>query len=273
MPSVTVIIPALNEEGGIGSVLAALKMLPFPCEVIVIDDGSTDRTGAIAREGGARVLRHPVPAGYGKSIKDGIGIATGEILVLSDADGTYPIERMPDLLKGLEAGFDMTVGARQGPEYRGSFFKAPARAVFKILAEFTTGTRIPDVNSGLRAFRRADVLPHLGDLCNGFSFTTTITLLYILTGKLVGYVPIDYRKRVGRSKVRMLRDTIRTLQYLTEAILRHNPMKFFLPLAGITFIVAVIGQLLGSSMTLFIGIFIALLIFGMGGVAVALRRE
>ncbi len=124
----------------------------------------------------------------------------------------------------------MVVGARTGARYWQGFIKAPARIVFKLIVEFTTGQRVPDVNSGLRVFRKSTVLPYLGDICNGFSFTTTITLIYLLTGKSLQFVPIPYAKRSGRSKVRHIRDGIRTLQYITECIVRYNPLKLFLVL-------------------------------------------
>lgn len=228
MAQVSIVIPAFNEQDGIGRVLNALSALPGAPEVVVVDDGSTDETATAARAAGAVVVRHPANAGYGASLKSGIRAASNDIIVITDADGTYPINRIPDLVETFEQGFDMVVGARQGREYQGSFLKMPARAVFKMLVEFTTGRSIPDINSGLRVFRKSTVLPHFPEICNGFSFTTTITLIYMLTGKLVTYRPIAYEKRVGRSKVKIFRDSVRTLQYIVECIVRYNPLKLFL---------------------------------------------
>ncbi len=231
--SYSVIIPALNEEAGIASVIDRLQaLLPQP-EIIVIDDGSTDRTGEIAKSKGVTVLRHPVPGGYGRSLKNGIKAAKNEMIAITDGDGTYPLERIPDLIAKLVSGYDMAVGARQGKHYRGSFLKMPARIVFKWLVEFTTGRRVPDINSGLRAFRKREVLQYEYDLCNGFSFTTTITLIYLLTGKFVRYVPIDYAARKGRSKVRIIQDSLRTLQYIIEVIVTYNPLKLFVLMSGL----------------------------------------
>ncbi len=231
--SYSVIVPALNEEAGIAAVLDRLNALSPRPEIIVVDDGSTDRTGEIARGKGATVLRHPAAGGYGRSLKDGIKAATNDIVMITDADGTYPVERLPEFLALIERGFDMVVGARQGRHYRGSFFKMPARIVFKWLVEFATGRRIPDINSGLRAFRKSGVLPFMKDLCNGFSFTTTITLIYCLTGKFLTYVPIEYAARAGRSKVKIIHDTLRTMQYITEVIATYNPLKLFVLMAGV----------------------------------------
>lgn len=104
------------------------------------------------------------------------------------------------------------VGARTGRAYWQSLIKAPARLVFKAIMEFTAGQRVPDINSGLRVFHKWTIGPYLHDVCNGFSFTTTITLIYLLAGKCVRFLPIPYSHRMGRSKVRLLKDSIRTLQ-------------------------------------------------------------
>lgn len=238
LPSISVIIPALNEEGAIGLVIDRLRTLPLHAEIIVVDDGSNDRTGAIAASKEAIVLRHPMPGGYGRSLKDGIRRATNDVIVITDADGTYPIESIPTLVKRFAEGFDMVVGARQGIHYRGSLLKMPARALLKWLVEFTTGCSIPDINSGLRVLRRSDAMAIESELCNGFSFTTTMTLIYLLSGKYVTYLPIPYAHRIGTSKVRIVRDSLRTLQYIVEVIARKNPVKLFGLLAGIHSILA-----------------------------------
>ena len=230
MNSFTVIIPALNEEGTIGETVDRTRNAGAT-EVIVVDDGSSDRTGDLAKQHGAIVIRHPAPGGYGKSLKDGIKAAKNDIVVIADADGTYPLERSGDLVSLLHQGYDMVVGARTGPHYRGSFLKMPARILFKWLVEFTTGRRIPDINSGFRAFRVSTVLKYERDLCNTFSFTTTLTLIYMLTGKFVEYVSIDYNARIGHSKVKLVRDSLRTLQYIVEVIAKYNPLKLFALLA------------------------------------------
>lgn len=248
MTNFTVIIPALNEEKGIGAVLDRLHALSPKPEIIVVDDGSTDGTGEMAQAKGARVLKHPAPGGYGRSLKDGIGIATHDIVAITDADGTYPVERLPEMVVSMEQGFDMVVGARQGKHYRGTFLKMPARILFKWLVEFTTGRSIPDINSGLRVFRKSEVTQYFDDLCNGFSFTTTITLIYMLTGKFVRYVSIDYAKREGKSKVKIIRDSLRTLQYITEVIAVYNPLKLFILIAGTTGFIGLVLLISGVTM-------------------------
>jgi len=280
MAPYSVIVPALNEEEGIRSVVDRLHALSPRPEVIVIDDGSTDRTGEIARDAGAVVIRHPAPGGYGRSLKDGILAASNDIVGITDGDGTYPVERLPELVRFIDEGFDMAVGARQGKHYRGSLLKMPARILFTWLVEFTIGRLIPDINSGLRVFRKSDAMKHFADLCNGFSFTTTITLIYMLTGRFVRYMPIDYGARTGHSKVRFIQDTLRTLQYITEVIAIYNPLKLYVLLGAFLGIIGLIGA--GLNVTspgegflflaclFFVGAFV---IFALGILAYILSRS
>jgi glycosyltransferase involved in cell wall biosynthesis len=248
---VTMVIPARDEERGIAVTLDALRAveprLGMPLEILVVDDGSTDATRAIAEKAGARVLSHPHSGGYGRSLKTGIENARHELIAIADADGTYPIEELPVLL-GQAARFDMVVGARTGPHYR-QVLLSPAHAAFLLLTNFVTGTWIPDPNSGLRVFRRSQVLPLLDRLPNGFSFTTTITLVLTLEGKFVHFHPIAYRARIGPSKVRYVRDAVRAAQGMLEVILRHNPLKAFLALALVPFVAGCVVPLLSLTRT------------------------
>ncbi len=280
MKHCSIIIPAYNEEKGIAHVLDALREAMPHAEIIVVNDASTDNTAAVAEGKGATVVTHPTNAGYGRSLKDGILAATHDTIVISDADGSYPIDRIQDLLDKMDEGFDMVVGARSGKAYRGSFLKMPARIVLKFLVEFTTGKRIPDINSGLRVFKKSTALQFFPDLCEGFSFTTTITLVYMLTGKFVTYLPIAYHKRVGRSKVRIIRDSLMTLQYITEAMATYNPLKLYLLLSGIAFFTSLL--LFTLSFWIWMSAMIALsaasffaawVLFGMGFQAYSSRKS
>lgn len=260
---VSVVIPAYNEEAAIAEtvtkvreVLTAAGEAEF--EIIVVDDGSADRTGAIAAEAGARVLTKLQNMGYGNSLKLGIRAATHDTIVITDADGTYPIDRIPELLARFRQGFNMVVGARTGAHYRESIIKSPLRAILKWLVEFTAGRRIPDINSGLRVFSKVEAIPFFDHLSEGFSFTTSITLGYMLRMKFVDYLDIDYHKRVGTTKVRLFRDSLRTLQFIVQAILYYNPMKIFLVLSGAT---AAMGIVL-----IFAGFFLKLITAAMLGV-------
>jgi glycosyltransferase involved in cell wall biosynthesis len=232
---ISIVIPAFNEAEAITSqvqtIRDAVAGLAIPWEVIVVDDGSTDDTGALAERAGAIVLRHPANAGYGASLKRGIQAARHEHIVICDADGTYPVGRIPDLVREADQGFDMVVGARTGRYYRGSLMRHPWRLVYLELCRFVTGVRIPDANSGLRIFRKRLALEVFDDLCAGYSFTTTLTLALLSRGAFVRFVPIDYGKRIGRSKVRFLVDALRTAQLIVQAILIYNPIKLFLLMA------------------------------------------
>ena len=244
MGQVSVIIPAYNEAGAVGETVQRVKRAfagtDHLYEIIVVDDGSSDETAAEAEGAGAIVLRHPRNIGYGNAIMTGARQASLELIALTDADGTYPVDELPSMVDELEAsGLDMLVGARRGRHYRGRPMKALARLFFKFLAEFTTGTRIPDINSGLRVFRRILVDRYSPVLCGGFSFTTTITVIAILTHHFVAYRPVSYFKRLGSSKVHYFRDTLRAAQILTMTILIFNPIKLYILLAG-----AALGTLL-----------------------------
>lgn len=241
----SVIIPAKNEELAIRSTIETLREVlradGIPHEIIVVDDGSTDRTLAIAAACDVRVVRHPASGGYGRALKDGIAEARYDLIAITDADGTYPNHRLPDLYRLVQQdGYDMAVGARTGKEYRGSFFKMPARRVFLWLSEYATGRKIDDINSGLRVFRKEIPLRYMHTISDGFSFTTTITLASMLNGYFVTYVPIEYYKRVGSSHVRYYRDTLRCVQIIVENILYYNPLKLFLLLVNFLFACALV---------------------------------
>lgn len=232
---VSIVIPAYNEEKGIESVIkkfkAVAKKNKISIEVIVIDDGSSDKTAKVAKKQRVKVILHPKNAGYGRALQSGIQAARYQNIVICDADGSYPVKEFPKLLNFLNKGFDMVVGARKRRHYKESLLKHPARLFFKFLSEFVTGTKIPDVNSGFRAFKKNEVSKFLKYTCSTFSFSTSLTLIYLLENKFVKYYPIDYFTRKGKSKINYLRDTLRAGQILTEIIILYNPIKLFLLLA------------------------------------------
>lgn len=281
---ISVVIPAFNEASVIRRTLDEIRDVfaggTFPGhEVIVVDDGSSDETGAVAEGAGARVLRHPQNMGYGRALKDGIRAAAHDTIVILDADGTYPAGEIPRLITEFNRGFDLVVGARTGAHYRGSWLKAPLRAILTLLVEFTVGSRVPDTNSGLRVFRRSTIMEYFPQLCATFSFTTSMTLAYMLTGRFVTYVPITYRERVGTTKVRLFRDALRTLQYIVQGIVYYNPVKMFLLLAVAALIAGLVSSALlaasasgGAIMMAAIAVLTALVIFSLGLVADLLRQ-
>ncbi len=232
---VSVVIPAFDEEEAVAGVIRAVADVLTDAgighEIIVVDDGSADATGERARTAGARVVRNPTNKGYGFALLRGIEAAANELVVITDADGTYPAEPLPGMIEAAGT-YDMVVGRRTGALYHGPPLKRLSRLVFRFLAEFTCGTRIPDINSGLRILRRSFVLRHRRAISTGYSFTTTVTLIALLEGQHLEYRDIPYRARYGQSKVHWLRDSLRSLQIITETILLYNPLKAFLLLAG-----------------------------------------
>lgn len=279
----TVLIPAYNEAAAIAEtaqrVQAALAATDGAAEIIVIDDGSSDGTGAAAAAAGVTVLHHPINGGYGRALKTGVRSATGDWIAIVDADGSYPIEKLPHLLADVPA-FDMVVGARQGANYQGSFMKWQGRKALTALVKFVTGVDVPDVNSGMRVFRKNVALENLDRFSNGFSFTTTLTLAMFNQGYFVKYVPIPYAARIGESKVRIGRDTLRTMQILVMAILAYNPIKLFLAICAVTaavgalgaaFVTYALGLGAGAFLLTLVAACVAVL-FGMGLVCDLLRR-
>jgi glycosyltransferase involved in cell wall biosynthesis len=281
---ISVIVPAHNEEGSIGdtvrNILLILNQSEFqPVEVIVVDDGSTDNTLKEAETASAKVIRHPHNIGYGRSVKDGIKAATYDTVVISDADGTYPIEEIPNIVHQYHSGFDMVVGERGGKYYDESLIKKGLRLVLKALVEFTSGRKIPDINSGLRVFSKETILPYFSRLCDTFSFTTSLTLAYMMTGKFVAYTPINYYKRVEKTKVRLLRDVLRTMQFIVEAIIYYNPLKIFILFSGVLILLSLFGFLTALCFSILAGyilglssFLLAILMFGIGLLAVLLKQ-
>ena len=230
----TILVPAYNEEGGIARVIEWIRQALEPSgieyEVLVIDDGSADRTAELAGAAGARVLRHPDNRGYGEALKTGIRHAAYEWIAIIDADGSYPAEQIPELAERLRQA-DMVVGARTRAGAAIPLIRRPAKKFLTWLASYLTDTKIPDLNSGLRIFRRTLALEFLHILPSGFSFTTTITLAALNNGYIVEYVPIDYLKREGRSKIRPIRDTLNFLMLILRMTLLFRPLKIFFPLS------------------------------------------
>ena len=239
----SVLIPAYDEAESIAAVVArareTMEASGVPYELIVIDDGSSDGTGERAKADGVRVIRHPRNAGYGRALKTGIRESRYPWCAIVDADGSYPVEKLPELLAHVPV-YDMVVGARTGSIYWGSFGRRLLRTALLRLVQFVAGTSVPDVNSGFRIFRKDVALAHSARISSGFSFTTTLTLAMILGEHFVHYVPIEYRPRVGKTKVRLRRDILRMLQILVQAVLFYNPLKAFLALCFVSVLASLV---------------------------------
>jgi glycosyltransferase involved in cell wall biosynthesis len=277
---VSVVIPAKDEEEAIAeTILQIQRALECEYEIIVVDDGSQDATAERALAAGVQVITHPHNLGYGAALKTGIRAAKYDTIVITDADGTYPNEQIPLLLKEYNKGFDMVVGARTGSRYLESALKAPLRLLLKSIVEYTVGRKVPDVNSGLRVFSKQRAIPYFNHLSNTFSFTTSITLAFMMNSLFVKYIPIDYHKRTGKTKVHLFRDTLRTLQYIVEAVTYYNPLKIFILMSGMVIIGSLFSLVLAFflKLTLFYfigigGILMSVHIFCLGLIAVLLRQ-
>ena len=231
---VSIIIPAFNEEEAIGGVIddihKAMDETKIAYEIIVVDDASEDGTMEEVQKRGVRLIEHPFNRGYGASLKTGIRQARYSTVVITDADGTYSSREIPRLLEDIPP-YDMIVGARIGAKVRISFLRRLAKGLLTLFASYLTGARIPDLNSGLRAFRKEIALEFFRVLPSGFSFTTSITLAMLANDYLVKYIPIDYFERRGKSKIRPIRDTLNFATLILRTVMYYNPLKVFVPLS------------------------------------------
>lgn len=237
--NISIVIPCYNEAGGVTDSLnevckALRKHDDF--EIITVNDGSVDETPAIlekyaSKNQSVRVIHNESNFGYGASLKRGIREAEGDLIVITDSDGTYPASSIPELLEELKE-YDMAVGARIGQKVQVPLVRRPAKWVLLCYARWMARADIKDLNSGLRAFRKKDALHFLPLLPEGFSFTSTITLAMHVNGMRVTYLPINYRKRIGRSSIRPIRDTLAFFSLVLRTTMYFRPLQVFGTLSG-----------------------------------------
>jgi glycosyltransferase involved in cell wall biosynthesis len=260
-PWLTVIVPCYNEERAIAEELGRLRQLLSAhgaCEVVVVDDGSTDATSTRLKEAAAalgpgaaisvgahesmvfhapdalKVVRHTRNRGYGAALKTGLRHARGDWILIVDADGSYPLEAIAELVRTLPEA-DMVVGARTAAEVVYPHSRRIAKWFLRLALRWFVGRRVEDMNSGMRIFRKDLALRYWKFFPDGFSFTTTLTLIALVNGYTVSYVPIPYRERVGKSKIRPVRDTLGFLQLIVRTGFYFEPLRVFLP------VIAVVG--------------------------------
>jgi polyisoprenyl-phosphate glycosyltransferase len=245
-PEVSVVLPVHNERDHlheeIGRIRAAMDASVYSYEIIVVDDGSTDGSSEeLAHTDGIRLIRFSQNRGVGSARKAGTHAAEGRVVVWTDVDMTYPNDEIPQLVKELE-GSDQVVGARTSERGSARHLRVPAKWFIRKLASYLVETRIPDLNSGFRAFRRDVAQQYLHLLPRGFSCVSTMTLAFLANGYSVKHVPIEYRERLGRSKFRWWSDTKRYVTQVIRMILTFNPLRVFLPL-GLGLTVLGLGKL------------------------------
>lgn len=245
MNGLSIIIPVYNEEVSIRSTVDKIKDLftntSTQWEIICVNDGSHDKSKETLEQiDNIRLVNHKLNKGYGASIKSGLRIAKFDDICITDADGTYPIDMITKLYKYYESNqLDMVVGARTGEDVSYPFLKKIPKFFIKSLANYIAEYKIPDINSGLRIFRKETAMEFFHLYPNGFSFTTTITMGMLCSDYNVEFYPINYFKREGKSKIKPIKDTISFFNLLLKIALYFRPFKFFKPIIFIFTILAI----------------------------------
>ena len=244
MTSTSIVIPMFNEASAIGHdldiLIQTMEASGHEYEVIVVDDGSTDGSAEIVgRYPTVRLVRHPYNQGTGAARTTGLRAARGDVVVMTDGDGTYPNQDIPRLLAAMEEReLDMAIGSRRREMGTWKWLRSPAKWFIQALASYLTGVKIPDLNSGFRAFKREPAMAYLNILPRTHSWVSTITIAFLSDAHAVGWVPIDYYERMGRSSFHPLTDTYNYLSLVVRAVMYFEPLRVFLPLTLMLFSIA-----------------------------------
>ena len=266
---VSVVIPSYNEEEALAPVIrdvrTAMQSTSWAYEIIVVDDASTDRTVEIAKTESVCVIQHKLNRGSGASRKTGIRKARGEIIVMLDADGTYTAADIPRMLE-LFPEWDQVNGARTSEEGTIKFLRVPAKWLIRQLAIYLSGAHIPDLNTGLKAFKKKIMMNYLWVMPEGFSCVTTMTLAFLCNGYAVTWIPTQYHKRIGTSKFHPVKDTTRYFGAVIRMMMYFNPLRVFLPLALFSML---LGLILGIRNVLHGSLQEGEIILTLGGILIA----
>ena len=257
--SLSIVIPAKNESAAIAVVVSAARDCFPDAELLVVDDGSSDDTAAMAEGAGATVIRLPESLGNGAAVKAGARAASGDVIAFMDGDGQHDARELAGLLARLDDGYDMVIGARDSGSHAnvGRLF---ANGLYNQVASWLSGCSISDLTSGFRVARAERFKRFLYLLPNGFSYPTTITMAFLRSGYPITFEPITAAKRVGRSHIRPLRDGARFFAIIFKVATLYAPLKIFLPFSGLFFVMggswyaytfATIGRFTNMSMLLF----------------------
>lgn len=235
--NISIVLPAKNEAGAISTTIKGIVQVMPNAEVIVINDGSSDQTAELAQAAGAKVVSHPYSKGNGAAIKTGARTATGDVIILMDADGQHDPQDIPRLLEKINQGHDLVVGARQKGS-QASIGRGVANKLYNNLATYMTEHQVEDLTSGFRAVRADKFREFLYLLPNGFSYPTTSTMAFFRAGYSVTYVPIHAAKRIGKSHIHPLKDSVRFFLIIFKIATLFSPLKMFLPIAVVLFLLA-----------------------------------
>tara|TARA_R110000787_G_scaffold57938_1_gene132066 strand:- start:445 stop:1311 length:867 start_codon:yes stop_codon:yes gene_type:complete len=246
--SFSIVIPAKNEEQGLGELLPRLRKLYPDQQILVVDDGSTDGTRRVCESAGVEVLVQPYSKGNGAAIKAGALAAEGEYVVFMDGDGQHNPEDVERLLALVGEGYDLVVGARSGRGMQASIARWSANAFYNRLASWMVNRRIDDLTSGFRAVNRRKFLGFLYLLPNGFSYPTTSTMAFFRAGYSVGFVPIDVSQRLGKSHINVLRDGVRFFLIIFKIGTLYSPLKVYFPVSVLMAGLGVVNYL-GAALT------------------------
>lgn len=245
-PEITILLPCYNEEKALGPLIEEIRsvMAQSLCdyEILVVDDASTDDSAKVAIEKNVRLEKRITRGGSGASRRTGILASKGEIIVMMDSDGSYNPADIPKLLEYFPV-YAQVNGTRISEKGTLPFLRIPAKWFIRKLASYLVGRPIPDLNTGLKAFKKKEMMPFLWLIPDGFSCVTTMTLAFMANDLPVAYVPVGYRERIGKSKFHPVKDTINYILTVIRIIMYFNPLKIFLPLSVILFIIGVIKSL------------------------------
>ena len=260
LEELSIVIPAKNEAATVGTLVSEILVHCPDAEVLVVNDGSTDDTASVAADAGARVINQLNSLGNGAAVKLGARKARGKVLVFLDADGQHKPEDIPRLLRRMDDGFDMVIGARASGKSHANSARLIANGAYNVVASLVTGQNIPDLTSGFRAVRADLFKRFLYLLPNGFSYPTTITMAFMRSGYAVDFVEIHAEQRQGRSHIRPIRDGVRFMVIIFKIATLYAPLKLFLPTSLLFFILglghylhtlATMGRFTNMSLLLF----------------------
>lgn len=228
--NISVILPAKDEAHSLDELLPKIKIYCPEAEVLVVDDGSTDDTAEVCKRHNINLIKQPHTLGNGAAIKRGARAASGEIYVFMDSDGQHKPEDIPKLLEELDHGYDMVVGGRF-KESHGSLIRYIGNQFYNILASWVTGHKIIDLTSGFRVVKAKKFLDFVNILPNGFSYPTTITMVFFRVGYSVKYLPVEMKKDKGRSHINILKDGVKFFLIIFRIAVLYSPLKIFFPVS------------------------------------------